>query len=255
MPTSKKKTFFISDLHLSENEPQIAALFLKLLKNCHPAQVEKLYILGDLFEFWIGDDDLTPFHLEIIRALKTVTQQGVPVYFLPGNRDFLIGEQFMQQTGCQFVADEEKISLYNTPVLIMHGDTLCTLDIRYQRWRKFLHSRLFLTTFLCLPLIIRKWIAKFFREKSSKHAQSLSMSIMDVNPSAVETTMQYHDVRFLIHGHTHRPAMHPFLINEHSVERIVLGAWHEDASILIWNETGEKKLVRLNAKALDEYFC
>ena len=244
--TGYRKTFFISDLHLEEKEPQIAQQFLAFLENCEE-NVDALYILGDLFEAWIGDDDETPFHQNIIHALKTATQKKLPIFFMRGNRDFLIGKKFLQATGCQLLPDETKITLYGTPLLLMHGDTLCTQDVAYLKWRKkarnpILHTLLF----LLLPLAIRRKIAHKMRRKSAQHTQSLKQEIMDVTQEEVERIMKKHAVTYLIHGHTHRPTIHHFSLEHAERIRVVLGAWHEKASVLAWDERGERELITLS---------
>lgn len=238
MPNTRK-TLFISDLHLEENRPQIIQAFIHLLKKCD-ASVDALYILGDLFEAWIGDDDHSLFHHSIIQALKLVTQKGVPIYFMRGNRDFLIGKKFLRATGCQLLPDEKKIMLYGTPLLLMHGDTLCTHDMAYLKWRKkarnpILHTLLFLS----LPLRLRRRFANKMRTKSTRHTQSVTAEMMDVTQDDVMKVMQKHHVQTLIHGHTHRPDVHRFTINQTPAERIVLAPWHHQGSVLIWSENGK----------------
>ena len=235
-----RKTLFISDLHLEENRPDITAQFSQLLRNCD-SSVDALYILGDLFEAWIGDDEDTPFHREIIHALKSATQKGLPIYFMYGNRDFLIGKKFLHATGCKLLADEEKISLYGTPVLLMHGDTLCTQDKAYLKARKKGRNRLLQFLFLLLPLNWRRNFADKMRAKSAQHTQSASHEMMDVTQREVERVMQKHAVRTLIHGHTHRPAFHSFSMNNSTATRIVLAAWHDRGSMLVWDQTGKKE--------------
>lgn len=233
---NNKKTLFISDLHLNENNPGITQQFLQLLKSCD-ASVDALYILGDLFEAWIGDDDDTPFHYKIINALKEATQKGLLIYFMYGNRDFLIGKKFLRETGCKLLSDEEKISLYGTPVLLMHGDTLCTRDIAYLKARKIGRNRFFQFLFLLMPLKFRRNFANKMRLKSTLHTQSVAKEIMDVIQEEVERVMQKHNVRYLIHGHTHRPAFLEFSINGLQATRIILSAWHDhDSSALVWEE-------------------
>ena len=243
MPNSKK-TLFISDLHLEENRPDITAIFLKLLKNCDSG-VDRLYILGDLFETWIGDDDDAPFHRSIIQALHAATANGLAIYLMVGNRDFLIGKKFLAETGCLLLPDETKIDLYGTPVLLMHGDTLCTQDVAYLKWRRITTNPLVRAFFLFLPLSIRRNIAAKARTKSAAHTHSANLEIMDVTQAEVERVMQVHNVKVLIHGHTHRPAFYEFMLDGHPATRIVLDAWHEHGSVLIWNDDGTKKLVYL----------
>ena len=244
--TNHRKTLFISDLHLEEGRPDITRQFLQLLQNSPNNDVDALYILGDLFEAWIGDDDDTPFHREIIQALKTATQKGLPIYFLRGNRDFLIGKRFMRETGLKLLADEEKIMLYGTPVLLMHGDTLCTRDIAYLKWRKKSHNPILNTLcFSMWPLAFRRKFANKMRAKSAVHTQTVKKEIMDVTQEEVERVMQKHQVHHLIHGHTHRPNIHQFALDNTSATRIVLGAWHAHGHALIWDETGNRQLTEL----------
>ena len=235
-----QKTLFISDVHLEQSRPDIIQQFVQLLKSCD-ASIDALYILGDLFEAWIGDDDRSSFHDTIIATLQSVTQKGIPVYFMPGNRDFLIGKKFLHATGCHLLPDEKKIMLYGRPVLLMHGDTLCTQDIAYLKWRKKArHPVLHTLLFLILPLNIRRRFAHSMRMKSAQHTQSTTKEIMDVTQEEVVRIMQKHRVHILIHGHTHRPNVHHFLIDHTPSTRIVLAAWHDHGSVLIWDESGKQ---------------
>ena len=242
--TANKKTLFISDLHLEENQPEITRQFLQLLAECD-STCDALYILGDLFEAWIGDDEDTPLHHQIIHALKSATDKGLSIYFLHGNRDFLIGKKFLRATGCKLLSDEEKIILYGIPVLLMHGDTLCTRDIAYLKARKKSRNHFLQFLFLSLPLTFRRKIADNMRKKSERYKENVSMEIMDVTQEEVERVMQKHHVYHLIHGHTHRPATHQFSLQQAKAERIVLPAWHGHGSVLIWDETGQKTLLDL----------
>lgn len=244
--SNPRKTLFISDLHLEESRPDIIRQFSQLLESCDQS-VDALYILGDLFEAWIGDDDDSSFHTDIIQALKSVTSQGISIYFMRGNRDFLIGRKFMQATGCKLLPDEKKIMLYNTPVLLIHGDTLCTRDISYLKWRKFARNPILHTLFfLILPLTLRRKFAQKMRDKSAKHTRTVTEEIMDVTPDAVVNVMQKHNVQTLIHGHTHKPFIHHLTVNNSPATRIVLAAWHQQGSVLVWQENGEKHLVALS---------
>lgn len=237
------KTFFISDLHLEEKTPQSCKQFLHFLSNCD-SKVDAIYILGDLFETWIGDDNDTAFNRQIIKAMRQTTNKGIPIYFLPGNRDFLIGKKFLHATGCLKMRDEHKISLYGTNILLMHGDTLCTDDIAYLRARKIIRNRFYLKLFqLLVPLKARQKFADRLRKKSKHYTKKASKEIMDVTQETVIHIMQKHDVAYLIHGHTHRPAIHTFTIQDSPVERIVLGAWHECGNALVWDSTGKKTLI------------
>jgi len=235
-----KKTIFISDLHLDESHPEITRGFLHLLQQCD-SNVDALYILGDLFEVWIGDDNNSNFQDTIISALKSATDKGLRIYFMFGNRDFLIGKRFLNATGCELLPDEAKINLYSQQVLLMHGDTLCTRDVAYLKARKFAHNPLVQKLFLALPLSLRKYIACRLREKSMAHTSSAASDIMDVTQSEVERVMTSHNACYLIHGHTHQPAFHEFHLNHSPALRIVLGAWHERGNMLVWDQNGHKE--------------
>ncbi len=239
---SSRRTLFVSDLHLEENTPRILEDFLKVLTGCDK-NVDALYILGDLFEVWVGDDEQSAFHQNVIDALHRASSNGLTIYFLPGNRDFLIGKKFLRQTGCKLLADESKIFLYGTPTLLMHGDTLCTADVAYLKSRKILRHPLIKKVFLLLPLALRQFFARKVRAASMRHISNTAPKIMDVSPDAVLATMQKYEVQLLIHGHTHRPAVHPLLLGSLALKRIVLGAWHERASVLSCDESGEQRLI------------
>lgn len=233
-------TRFISDLHLSAERPDITALFKRFLEQ-EARSSDALYILGDLFDAWIGDDDATPFHQEVITALRELTSHGVPVYFIAGNRDFLIGQRFVEQTGITLLPESKVIDLYGVPTLIMHGDTLCTLDTGYLRFRKIIRNRFLLALLTRLPLQWRRAIARKLRS-GSKSQQPLSqnqLSIMDATAEGVQAALSEHQVTRLIHGHTHRPGVHQHQVpGMGTAERIVLGDWYEQGSILDVNPTG-----------------
>ncbi len=223
---------FISDLHLEESRPDIAEIFLKFL--CHDAmQAEALYILGDFFEAWIGDDDLSPFNLKIIRAMREATDKGLPIYFMQGNRDFLIGKKFSRATGCQLLSDEVVVDLAGSPTLLMHGDTLCTDDVAYLKFRKRSRIKLFQQIFLLFSFQRRKNFVAGMRQKSKNHTSTTPHYIMDVTQHEVERVMLKHHVQDLIHGHTHRMAVHEFELNGKPARRYVLGPWHEFGSVLV----------------------
>ncbi|MFS9381403.1 UDP-2,3-diacylglucosamine diphosphatase [Citrobacter sp. ANG330] len=224
-------TLFIADLHLCTEEPAITAGFLRFLAG-EARQADALYILGDLFEAWIGDDDPNPLHHEIAAAIKAVVDSGVPCFFIHGNRDFLIGKRFACESGMTLLPEEKVLELYGRPVLIMHGDTLCTDDAGYQAFRAKVHQRWLQTLFLALPLFIRKRVAARMRADSKAANSSKSLEIMDVNQHAVITKMEKHHVQWLIHGHTHRPDVHPLTANGEPAFRIVLGAWHTEGSMV-----------------------
>ncbi|WP_029592149.1 UDP-2,3-diacylglucosamine diphosphatase [Franconibacter pulveris] len=224
-------TLFIADLHLCAEEPAITAGFLRFLA-AEARQADALYILGDLFEAWIGDDDPNPLHAQIAAAIRTLVESGVPCYFIHGNRDFLLGKRFARESGMQLLPEEKVLNLYGKRVLIMHGDTLCTDDVGYQAFRAKVHQPWLQTLFLALPLFIRKRIAAKMRAGSQSANSVKDMAIMDVNPQAVADTLERHRVQHLIHGHTHRPAVHALTANGEPAFRYVLGAWHTQGSMI-----------------------
>ena len=224
-------TLFIADLHLQTEEPAITAGFLRFLQG-EARQADALYILGDLFEAWIGDDDPNPLHQQIASAIKAVVDAGVPCYFIHGNRDFLVGQRFARQSGMLLLTEEERLDLYGREVLIMHGDTLCTDDPGYLAFRAKVHTPWIQRLFLALPLLIRRRIAARMRADSKAANSSKSIDIMDVNPQAVVDVMERHHVQWLIHGHTHRPAVHELQANGQPAWRVVLGAWHSEGSMV-----------------------
>ncbi|MDY6215681.1 UDP-2,3-diacylglucosamine diphosphatase [Actinobacillus porcinus] len=228
------KTYFISDLHLSENRPDLTALFVDFMQHQAP-QAEALYILGDLFDFWVGDDEKSAVIATVIEQIKGLSDQGVKCYFIHGNRDFLIGQKFAQACGLRLLGDYEVVDLYGQPTLICHGDTLCIDDVNYQAFRKKVHQKWLQRLFLCLPLKVRLKIGQNIRQQSKMDKLSKSTEIMDVNPEFVLQTFEKFGVKRMIHGHTHRQNIH--LISQH-FERIVLGDWGKTASILEVTEQG-----------------
>ncbi|MCX3309004.1 UDP-2,3-diacylglucosamine diphosphatase [Pantoea vagans] len=228
------RTLFIADLHLCQEEPAITAGFLHFLQREAP-HCDALYILGDLFEAWIGDDDPNPLHQQIARALRALT---VPVYFIHGNRDFLIGRRFARASGMTLLPEEQVLTLYGHRLLIMHGDTLCTDDAGYLRFRAKVHNPWIQRLFLALPLWIRKRIAARMRADSKQANQHKSQTIMDVNQDAVAAAMLRQQVPLLIHGHTHRPAIHTLSLKGETAQRAVLGAWHSRGSMIQLDASG-----------------
>jgi len=228
------RTLFIADLHLCQEEPAITAGFLHFLQ-CEAPLCDALYILGDLFEAWIGDDDPNPLHQQIARALRALS---IPVYFIHGNRDFLIGRRFAQACGMTLLPEEQVLTLYGHRLLIMHGDTLCTDDAGYLRFRAKVHNPLIQRLFLALPLWIRKRIAARMRADSKQANQHKSQTIMDVNQEAVVAAMLRQQVPLLIHGHTHRPAIHTLSLKGETAQRAVLGAWHSRGSMIQLDASG-----------------
>lgn len=224
-------TLFIADLHLSVQQPAITAGFLHFLQR-EASQAEALYILGDLFDAWIGDDDPSPLHREIATALYQLHHAGVPCYFIRGNRDFLLGAAFAQASGLTLLPEQQVITVYGRRILITHGDLLCTDDHAYQAFRRKVHTPWIQKLFLALPLRWRLKIAATLRAGSQRTNQHKSDSIMDVNPQAVEQALLHHQVEWLIHGHTHRPAIHPLIFEQGTAQRMVLGAWHQQGSVI-----------------------
>ncbi|WP_075180532.1 UDP-2,3-diacylglucosamine diphosphatase [Pantoea sp. 1.19] len=232
-------TLFIADLHLCPQEPAIVAGFLHFLQR-DAVQADALYILGDLFEAWIGDDDPEPLHREIAHALQRLSVAGVPVYFIHGNRDFLLGHDYARASGMCLLPEQQVLELHGQRLLILHGDTLCTDDDGYQRFRRRVHQRWLQKLFLALPLALRQRIAERLRAGSKAANGSKSLTIMDVNPDAVTETMRAQQVRVMIHGHTHRPAIHALQIDGEPAERLVLGAWHEAGSMIKVSAAGRE---------------
>ena len=231
-------TLFISDLHLSTERPAINALFLDFLRT-RAVRAEALYMLGDLFEYWIGDDVATsPEYQPLLAGLRTLTKAGVPVYVMHGNRDFLIAQGFEQQTGCQLLPDPTVISLYGENTLLMHGDTLCTDDVAYLKFRLMVRNPDWVKMFLSKTIAERVAIVRDYREISKTATAAKKPEIMDVNQGAVEAVLREHGVRHLIHGHTHRPAQHCFDLDGLATRRTVLGDWYDQGSVLVCDAHG-----------------
>ncbi len=224
-------TLFISDLHLDDDRPQITDLFLSFLRG-EARSASALYILGDLFESWIGDDDDTPLGLRVQDALAELAGHGVAVHFMAGNRDFLVGPRFAARSGLTLLSDPARIELDGVPTLLMHGDTLCTDDTNYQKFRGLVRDPAWQQTFLSQPLPARRAFAAQARAQSREHTGATRAEIMDVTDTAVRAALQTHDVVRLIHGHTHRPARHRVELGDRVAERIVLGDWYEHGSVL-----------------------
>jgi UDP-2,3-diacylglucosamine hydrolase len=207
-------------------------LFLDFLSKT-ASQAETLYILGDFFEYWIGDEAVLEGDFQpIIRGLQHLTRSGIPVNIMHGNRDFLLGQKFFQETGCRLLTDPTLIDLYGYKTLLMHGDLLCTDDIEYQRVRTQVRSQAWIDAFLAKSAAERNALMRDYREMSKNAISTKKPEIMDVNNQAVLDVMQKHQVRHLIHGHTHRPGQHEFPLQGQIGRRIVLGDWYEQGSIL-----------------------
>ncbi len=232
-------TLFVSDLHLDAADPAPGMQFTDFLAStAHGA--DALYILGDLFETWIGDDDDDPYRSGICAALAQLTATGVPCYVMHGNRDFLLGRGFEERSGASVIGDPLIVELYGEPVLITHGDLLCTADQAYQRLRDVVRAPRWQRRFLRLPLAVRRALATRARSGSRRHMARTSDYIMDVDAQAVVAAMRACGVRSLVHGHTHRPAVHALELDGSPARRIVLGAWHDAGSCLAWDEAGPR---------------
>ena len=239
-------TYFIADLHLAQNRPDITACFLHFLKK-EALKAQTLYILGDLFEAWIGDDDDSAYLTTIAKALTTLSSFGTNIYYIHGNRDFLLGKRFAQMSAMTLLPEVDLIDLYGQEVVIMHGDTLCTRDIAYQKFRKKSRSWWWQTIVKSLPLFIRKKIAADYRKKSAAATATKSQDIMDVTPQEVVNCLENHQSQLLIHGHTHRPAIHELIANSKEAQRIVLGDWYEQGAWL--------KVTPTSMELLNHAFC
>jgi UDP-2,3-diacylglucosamine hydrolase len=231
---------FISDLHLDGVRPDITRQFLEFL-DTEAVGAQRLYILGDLFEAWIGDDDPDPDKRRVIAGLKALTQRGLQCFVMHGNRDFLLGKRFCSDTGATLIDDGTVVEVFGRKVLLMHGDTLCTDDRSYQRLRRIVRNPLVQWILRSMSLAQRERLAARMRAGSKAHieaADRASPYIMDVNSEAVIAAFRTHGVDCIIHGHTHRPAIHEVSIAGRTVTRIVLGDWYEQGSVLRWNERG-----------------
>jgi UDP-2,3-diacylglucosamine hydrolase len=229
---------FISDLHLCEERPATTRAFLAFLDG--PARkADALYILGDLFEYWAGDDDSgAPLNTIVANAIKSLADAGVKVHFLPGNRDFLIGTELAERASLHILLDPTAIEICGDRLLVTHGDDLCTDDAAYQAYRKQVRDPHWQAAFLLRPLAERMAIIEGIRRQSELSKQEKSMAIMDVNPAAVEDLLRLNGYPTLIHGHTHRPKYHLHLVDGHACARWVLADWHDDAPYLEWNAEG-----------------
>jgi UDP-2,3-diacylglucosamine hydrolase len=228
---------FISDLHLDPDRPDATQRFIDFTRNA-ARNAKRLYILGDLFEAWIGDDDDDPGIRPIVTALADLTASGVACHFMHGNRDFLIGERFAARTGCRLLPEYASIDVFGERLLLTHGDLLCTDDTRYMTLRATVRDPAWQQDFLSKPLSERRNIARELRTLSKNEIANKSEQIMDVNADAVVRVMRELGVHVLLHGHTHRPGIHRFLLGGRDATRIVLGAWYEGGSVVRWDETG-----------------
>ena len=230
-------TLFVSDVHLNDSRAEMVRAFIGFLDG-KAREADALYILGDLFDLWLGDDDDRPPHAPVCDAIARLTASGVPVSIVHGNHDFLLGRAFATRTGCTLLGDHTVIDLYGTPALIMHGDTLCTRDRRYQNYRKVTRNRLVQWMFLRMSLAWRERKAAGIRSETKKDVALKADDIMDVTDEAVAAAMRNYGVHHLIHGHTHRPAVHALTLDGAPATRIVLGDWYQQDSVLVWDGSG-----------------
>jgi UDP-2,3-diacylglucosamine hydrolase len=227
----------ISDLHLEQERPDITRAFLHFLAS-RARQADALYILGDFFEVWIGDDAISPFQREIAQALRELSEAGTRVYLMHGNRDFLIGKRFCREAGATLLPDPCLVEMGGERVLLMHGDSLCTLDIGYMKLRRWLRNPVSLFILRNLPLTTRHKLARKLRSESRAQSRMKASAIVDVTPDEVLRVMAEQGVRTLIHGHTHRPATHALQINGQAARRIVLGDWDKQGWALQVDQQG-----------------
>jgi UDP-2,3-diacylglucosamine hydrolase len=230
-------TLFISDLHIDASRPEITRQFLSFLRT-EAAGADALYILGDLFESWVGDDDADPAQREAIAGLRALTLGGVPCFVMHGNRDFLLGPQFCAMSGAALLPDPILVTLYGEPVLVMHGDALCTDDRAYQRLRATVRDAEWQRQFLSLSVAARRALAGAARAGSQAHTAAIEYAITDVNAGSVEAVLRAAGVATLLHGHTHRPAVHSLQVDGRDCTRIVLGDWYSQGSVLRWDLAG-----------------
>ena len=239
------ETLFISDLHLSAARPERTMLFLSFLEG-RAFGVERLYILGDLFDAYIGDDDNSSPNHEVKTALRRLVASGTSVFFQHGNRDFLVGADFYRETGAGRLGDYAVIDLYGKPALVTHGDLLCTDDILYQEARIRVRAEEWKRKALSKPLFVRQWYARWYRFKSGLDKGKKNQVIMDANPQTVIDNVRCNGVSILIHGHTHRPAVHEFGVDGKSACRFVLAEWKETGQVLCWNASGSWVIENIN---------
>ena len=232
-------TLFISDLHLAADRPDIGAQFVEFLAG-EARTAEALYILGDLFESWVGDDDPNLHYADIKVAIRALVDSGVPVFFMHGNRDFMINAQFAEQTGVTILEDPKTIKLYDEKVLLSHGDAMCLDDLAYQKVRLMTRNPEWQEMMRQKPLEERLAFAEQARQQSNAHGKSVDECIMDVNQDAVVEALRSHGVSVLLHGHTHRPAVHKIDLGGSIATRIVLGDWYEQGSVVRWDEDGPR---------------
>jgi UDP-2,3-diacylglucosamine hydrolase len=237
------RALFVADVHLCESRPAASARFFSFLRDTAP-DASALYILGDLFEAWVGDDDLkSPLHLAVMHHLSALAEQGVQTLFMHGNRDFMLAGHYASLCGMQLLPDPVVIDLFGTPTLLTHGDTLCTADTDYQRYRRVVRHPLVIKILNALPLTLRHALARRARSGSEQAKTQKTYAIMDVDSVAVTELFTQYGVQRMIHGHTHRPAHHQYIVNDKNYERWVLPDWYGDGGGYIVCDTDSCRLI------------
>lgn len=245
---SQGRYLFVSDLHLDSTTPAAIATFLDFIEE-EARRSSGLFILGDLFESWIGDDDEDPSRRRVCNALRGLTAAGVPCRVQHGNRDFLLGAGFAARTGCELLPDPFTLQAGPRRLVLSHGDALCTLDVAYQRFRGLVRNRAIQRTWLALPLAARRGLANALRRRSHRQTRAKPADIMDVTPDAVAALLRATGAEVLVHGHTHRPGEHALVVDGRPCTRIVLGDWYEQGSLLVVHADGSHERRVLNAAA------
>lgn len=241
---SPRRHLFVSDLHLDASAPEAVAAFRRFLRE-EARDSDALYILGDLFETWVGDDDDEPVRGAVCADLREFTRSGVPCFVLRGNRDFLLGRDFESHTGCTLLPDPVLLQTGAVRAVISHGDQLCSADRSYLKFRSLASARWFRASMLGLPLATRRALAGFARARSREHTRQLRTEIMDVAPEAAAGALRCGDSNLLIHGHTHRPGIHALEVDGRPATRIVLGDWYDQGSCLVLDADGSHQLIAL----------
>ena len=237
------RTLFIADLHLSENHRQITDAFFAFIDK-EASHADTLYILGDMFEVWIGDDEHTPLMDEVAQKLTTLaTKNNTKIFYIHGNRDFMIGKRYAKQSSMNLLPEHSEIDLYGKKTLIMHGDTLCLFDKNYQRMRKVIHNPILQFIFNCLPLKLRKRIGWKIRTASQSKKVYKNNEMMGVTESEVLRLMTFHRVQCLIHGHTHQAYVHDLTINEQKAQRFDVGDWYHNLSFVDASANGIELII------------
>ncbi|WP_404339176.1 UDP-2,3-diacylglucosamine diphosphatase [Pseudoalteromonas mariniglutinosa] len=235
------QSYFIADLHLTEHRPDISAAFYQFLKHkIISDDVDALYILGDFFEVWVGDDYQTSLSIEVAKQLTAVSNSGTKVYFIHGNRDFILREKYAKAASMTLLPEQIVIDLYGTPTVLLHGDEMCSQDLEYQKFRKKSRSWWWPKLMLAMPLWYRRKIARDAREKSKRSQAGKTQEILDVTESAVLATFAKHQVCNMIHGHTHRPNVHHYNLDGKTLTRTVLGDWYQQGSYLHVTPQGQQ---------------